>query len=217
MNIIICGATETGAHAAEIFASKNVNVTVVDTNAAALEALGETLDIATLIGQPAAASVLKLAGAEDADAVIAATDVDEVNLMCASVASYLGADQTYATVTHSTYLNRETLDYAQIFSIDNLVCPAFSTAQAIASRLRNPAAITVEQLAGHTIEVQLFEVSRGASGVGRRLADVELPAGARLAAITRGEDTYLPSGVSTVDEGDQVLLLELDLLQRVEL
>jgi trk system potassium uptake protein TrkA len=207
MNIIICGATETGAHAAEIFASKNVNVTVVDTNAAALEALGETLDIATLIGQPAAASVLKLAGAEDADAVIAATDVDEVNLMCASVASYLGADQTYATVTHSTYLNRETLDYAQIFSIDNLVCPAFSTAQAIASRLRNPAAITVEQLAGHTIEVQLFEVSRGASGVGRRLADVELPAGARLAAITRGEDTYLPSGVSTVDEGDQVLLV----------
>ena len=93
MNIIICGATETGAHAAEIFASKSVNVTVVDTNAAALEALGETLDIATLIGQPAAASVLKLAGAEDADAVIAATDVDEVNLMCASVASYLGADQ----------------------------------------------------------------------------------------------------------------------------
>jgi len=207
MNMIICGATETGAHAAEIFASKGYNVTVVDTDLAALEVLGEALDIATLQGKPASASVLKQAGAEDADAVIAATDIDEVNLLCASAASYLGADRAFATVTHSTYLDRETLDYSQIFSIDSLICPAFTTAQAIASRLRNPAAITVEQLAGHTIEVQLFEASRGAAGLGRRLADVELPTGARLAAITRGDDTYLPSGVSTVDEGDQVLLV----------
>ena len=207
MNIIICGATKTGAHAAEIFASNSDNITVVDTNLAALETLSENLDIAILNGKPAAASVLKQAGACDADAVIAATEVDEVNLLCASTASYLGADRTYATVTHSTYLDRETLDYSQIFSIDSLICPALSTAQAIASRLRNPAAITVEQLAGHTIEVQLFEVSRGAVGLGRRLADVELPAGARLAAIIRGEDTYLPSGMSTVDEGDQVLLV----------
>jgi trk system potassium uptake protein TrkA len=64
--------------------------------------------------------------------VIAATDVDEVNLLCASTASYLGADCTFATVTHSTYLQRSKLDYSQIFSIDALVCPALSTAQAIA-------------------------------------------------------------------------------------
>jgi trk system potassium uptake protein TrkA len=207
MNIIICGATETGAYAAEIFASNGDNVTVVDTNPVALETLGELLDIATLTGQPAAASVIKQAGAEDADAVIASTNVDEVNLLCASTASYLGADRTFATVTHSTFLNREILDYSQIFSVDNLICPAFLTARAIASRLRNPAAITVEQLAGHTIEVQLFEASKGAAGLGRRLADVELPTGARLAAITRGDDTYLPSGISTVDEGDEVLLV----------
>ena len=207
MNIIICGATETGAHAAEIFASDGANVTVVDKDPVALEILGETLDIATLTGQPAAASILKQAGAADADAVIAATDVDEVNLLCASTASYLGADRTFATVTHSTFLDRDTLDYSQIFSVDSLICPALTTARAIASRLRNPAAITIEQLAGHTIEVQLFEASRGAAGIGRRLSDVELPTGARLAAITRGKDTYLPSGISTVDEGDEVLLV----------
>ena len=72
MNIIICGATKTGAHAAEIFASNSDNITVVDTNLAALETLSENLDIAILNGKPAAASVLKLAGACDADAVIAA-------------------------------------------------------------------------------------------------------------------------------------------------
>jgi trk system potassium uptake protein TrkA len=65
----------------------------------------------------------------------------------------------------------------------------------------------VERLVGNTIEVQQFEVSKGASGIGRRLSDVKLPGGARLAAITRDGDTYLPSGISTVDEGDEVLLV----------
>jgi trk system potassium uptake protein TrkA len=36
---------------------------------------------------------------------------------------------------------------------------------------------------------------------------VKLPGGARIAAITRKGETYLPTGVSTVDEGDEVLLV----------
>lgn len=207
MNIIICGAGKTGAHATEILANDGANVTVIDDNHAALEALADSLDVATLLGEPAKAENLVTAGVENADVVIAATDVDEVNLLCASTASYLGADRTFAMLTHSTYLNRDILDYSKIFSIDSLICPSFSTARAIASHLRNPAAMKVERLAGHTIEVQQFEVTKGASGIGRHLSDVKLPGGARLAAITRDGTTYLPSGISTVDVGDEVLLV----------
>ena len=207
MNIIICGAGKTGTHAAEILAADGANVTVIDESQASLEILSDTLDVATLAGQPAAAGVLKSAGVADADVVIAATDSDEVNLLCASTSSYLGADRTFATVTHSMYLNRDALDYSKIFSIDSLICPAFSTARAIASHLRNPAAMKVERLAGHTIELHQFQASKGAAGLGRQLADVELPGGARIAAITRNGHTYLPSGDSTVDAGDEVLLV----------
>jgi trk system potassium uptake protein TrkA len=207
MNIIICGAGKTGAHAAEILAADGANVTVVDESQTSLDMLADNLDVATLVGQPTAAKVLQNAGVADADVVIATTDSDEVNLLCASTASYLGADRTFATVTHSTYLNRDILDYSKIFSIDSLICPAFSAARAIASHLRNPAAMKVESLVGHTIEVQQFEASKGAPGLGRLLSDVELPRGARIAAITRNGETYLPSGDSTVDEGDEVLIV----------
>ena len=207
MNIIICGAGNTGTHAAEILAADGANVTVIDESQSALDSLADSLDVATLLGKPAAARVLESAGVADADVVIATTPVDELNVLCASTASYLGADRTFATVTHSTYLDRDLLDYSKIFSIDSLICPAFSTARAIASHLRNPAAMKVEQLVGHTIEVQQFQVSKGASGIGRHLSDVKLPGGARLTAITRNGDTYLPGGISTVDEGDEVLLV----------
>ena len=207
MNIIVCGSKKIGAHAARVLASEGANVTVVDDKQSSLDALAETLDVAIVFGQPADAQILTLAGAADADVVIAATDSDEVNLLCASTASYLGADRTLAMVTHSAFLNRTAMDYSKIFSIDTLICPAYSTARAIASHLRNPAAMKVERLVGHTIEVQQFEVSRGAPGVGRHLSELELPGGARIAAIIRNGDTYLPSGTSTIDEGDEVLLV----------
>jgi|TARA_B100000959_G_C14992699_1_gene628693 trk system potassium uptake protein TrkA len=207
MNIIICGAGKTGAHAAEILSASGADVTVIDENLTLLESLADSLDVAILSGQPSAAKDLNSAGVADADVVIAVTEDDEVNLLSASTASYMGADRTFATVTHSMYLDRDPLDYSKIFSIDSLICPAYSAARAIASHIRNPAAMKVERFVGHTIEVQQFLVSKGASGIGRRLSDVKLPGGARLAAITRNGDTYLPSGISTVDEGDEVLLV----------
>lgn len=207
MNIIICGAGKTGAHATEILAADGANVTVIDENQVLLDAVAESFDVATLLGDPATAKNLVTAGVDGADVLIAATEIDEVNLLCASTAAYLGADRTFAMVTHSTYLSRDILDYSNLLSIDSLICPAFSTARAIASHLRNPAAMKVERLAGHTIEVQQFEVTKGAPGIGRHLSDVKLPGGARLAAITREGTTYLPSGISTVDEKDEVLLV----------
>jgi len=207
MNIIICGAGKTGAHAAEILSVDGADVTVIDESQTLLESLADSLDVAILVGQPSAAKDLQTAGVSGADVVIAVTDDDEVNLLCASTASYMGADRTFATVTHSMYLNREALDYSKIFSIDSLICPAYSAARAIASHLRNPAAMKVERLVGQTIEVQQFEATKGAAGIGRQLSDVKLPGGARIVAITRNGDTYLPSGQSTVDEGDEVLLV----------
>ena len=102
MNIIICGAGKTGAHAAEILSADGADVTVIDENQTLLDMLADALDVAILVGQPSAAKDLKAAGVADADVVIAVTDDDEVNLLCASTASYMGADRTFATVTHST-------------------------------------------------------------------------------------------------------------------
>ena len=50
MNIIICGAGKTGAHAAEILATDGANVTVIDESQSALDALADSLDVATLLG-----------------------------------------------------------------------------------------------------------------------------------------------------------------------
>ncbi len=83
MNIIICGAGKTGAHAAEILSASGADVTVIDENLTLLESLADSLDVAILSGQPSAAKDLNSAGVADADVVIAVTEDDEVNLLSA--------------------------------------------------------------------------------------------------------------------------------------
>ena len=86
MNIIICGAGEVGSHVAEVLAAAGHNITVLDIDPERLRVIGDNTDVRTLLGNGAHANVLREAGGEHADLMVAATDSDEINLLCASIA-----------------------------------------------------------------------------------------------------------------------------------
>ena len=58
MRIIICGAGQVGSHTAEVLASTDNNITVIDTDAARLSAIADSLDVATLTGSCSDAEIL---------------------------------------------------------------------------------------------------------------------------------------------------------------
>jgi trk system potassium uptake protein TrkA len=78
---------------------------------------------------------------------------------------------------------------------------------AIARTLRNPGALAIEDFARGTIEMQEFAVSRKAQAIGRRLLDLPLPAGARLAAISRKGGSFIPDGTTEITDEDIVILV----------
>lgn len=207
MDIILCGGGDIGASAAHMLARGGDCVTIVDTDEERLADLEEHLDVATIAGSGSSASTLLAAGVAEADAVIATTSCDEVNLVICDVAASLGAQRTLARVDHSMFLQDERLDYAAIFSVDRLFSPDRAMALAMASRLRNPAAVAIEHFAGSTIELQQFPVDDQALALNQPLHEVRLPEGARLAAITRDGSSELPSPDSVVRPGDLVTLV----------
>lgn len=216
MDIIVCGGGEVGSHAAEVLNRAGHAVTVVDRDPLRLREIEETMDVRTLVGNAAHADTLAAAGAEAADLVLAATNTDEVNLLTASVAKGLGATRTVARVHALTYFEREAFDYAEHLGIDRLMCPEFVTSTAIASHLRNPAALTVEHFARGRIDMQEFPVSEDAPALGRALMDLRLPRGWRLAAVTRRHEVFVPSGDTVVEPDDRVLLVaNSDVFQEV--
>ena len=213
MDIILCGAGDIGSAAAEMLISQGDDVTLIDPDDERLEYLESPLDIAVLSGSGSSASILRAAGAATADAVIATTDVDEINLVICDIAASLGTRRTLARVDHSMFMNDERLNYASIFSVDQMFSPDRAMARAMASRLRNPAAIAIEHFADSGIELQQIGVEEHAPAIGQSLRELGMPKGARLAGITRGGHAFLPAADSIIEQDDVVTLVaQVDVL-----
>ncbi|MCK4873163.1 MAG: Trk system potassium transporter TrkA [Phycisphaerales bacterium] len=206
MNIVICGAGQVGSYAAEVMGADRHNITIIDTDAARLRSIEDSMDVSTLRGNCATAEMLRQAGAGEADLVIAATNNDEINLLTASVAKGIGALKCIARVHHRTFFEERGLDYQEHLGIDRLICPEYSTAQAIARALRNPGALAIEHFARGQIQMQELPVSKSAKAIGRPLSELRLPQGARLVGITRNHEVFLPEAGSVIETGDIIVL-----------
>jgi len=207
MNIVICGAGEVGRHAAEVLNAKGHHITIVDREDRVLRAVEESVDVRTLAGDCTDAAVLADAGAVDADLFLATTNVDEVNLLAAAVGRALGSKKVVARVHHSRFFERADFSYERALGIDELICPEFATAQAIAQTLRNPGAMAIENFARGQIEMQQIPVSRHAEVIGKALSELPLPRGTRIAAIGRMEAAFIPEAGTRIEPGDSVIMV----------
>ncbi|MEL6267617.1 MAG: FAD-dependent oxidoreductase, partial [Pseudomonadota bacterium] len=86
MRVVVCGAGQVGSQIARHLAEEGNSVTVIDQNASLVRRLSDMFDITGFVGFASHPSVLKRAGAEDCDMLIAATSQDEVNMVACQVA-----------------------------------------------------------------------------------------------------------------------------------
>ena len=207
MNVIIAGAGEVGAHAAEVLSSDGHSVTVIDLSLDRLQALGETLDLRTLVGHCAHLSVLKDAGVESCDLLLAATQVDEINMLTAAIAKAAGAKKTIVRVHHTANFSLRNSSYKQKLGIDELICPEYLTSQAIARTLRNPGSFALEEFGRGEIVMQRFAVSKDSSACGRELCELKLPLSTRVATVERESGASLADAHTLLEEGDLVTLI----------
>ncbi len=207
MNIVICGAGEVGSHAAETFAAAGHDVTLIDQDAERLSAAMDTMDVGTLQGNCAQADILSEARVGEADLLIATTNIDEINILTVAIAKALGVKKTIARVHRGTYFEGRGLDYRKHFDIDQLICPEYSTATAIARTLRNPAALAIEHFARGRVEMQSFPVTQNAAACDKALSQIKLPRGVRVAAITRGDYVFIPDARTVLQADDRIILV----------
>ena len=81
MKIIILGAGDVGGNLAMNLTKEASDITIVDTDADRLRELQDRIDIRTVRGMASHPDVMRQAGAEDADMLIAVTSSDEVNMV----------------------------------------------------------------------------------------------------------------------------------------
>jgi len=212
MKIIVLGAGQVGSTVAQSLASETNNeVTVVDTDKSVLNELGSRLDLNTITGYASYPEVLRRAGAEDADMIIAATNSDETNIVAIQIAYTLfKTPNKIARIRSADYLREKDLFSNNHIPINVLVSPEQLVTDHIRRVIEHPGALQVVDFAGGRVRLVGVEVQSGSPMDGEPLAHLPQLLGdidMRVVAVYRGEQTIIPDGKSVIKAEDIVFFL----------
>lgn len=204
MKVILVGAGDVGSHLAQLLSrEQTVDVIVVDQDAQNLQDLGDRHDIATVHGSGTLQSVLEKAGAKGADILIAATNIDEVNLLSCMAAERLGVASRIARI-RSDELGEEMKMLGQAMWTVN---PDRAAARAIVDLLLHSAAKDYAEFMGGQIRLVSLDVQKGGPLAGRSLVKIAQKfdrLSFRIVARARGGQTSIPGGGDLLEAGDTV-------------
>lgn len=205
--IVICGAGEVGTHFAGLLAGTDKSVTVIDVNPDRIAWLDDAVDIRTVTGSCTNAEVLRVAIGDGADLLVACTDQDEINLLTCALAKHLNVARTVARVEHRVFFESAGMNYAECLGVDGMICPDYSTAQAIARLIRNPGTVAIEDFGQESVAMQELSVSPDAPAVGQTLEQLQMPVRTLLAAVRREDTAFVPSASTVIQVGDNIVIV----------
>jgi len=211
MKIIILGAGQVGGSLAAELASEANDITVVDTDAVRLRALGDRLDIRTVQGRGSHPTILRQAGADDADMLIAVTSSDETNMVACQVAYTLFRTPTkIARIRESAYLIRSELFSNEAIPVDVLISPEQAVTTYIKRLIQHPGALQVLDFAGGKVQLVAVRAYYGGPLVGQELRYLRqhMPGvDTRVAAIFRRDRPITPQGDTIIEADDEVFFI----------
>ena len=211
MKIIILGAGQVGASSAETLSDEANDVTLVDIDPAKLRNLQDRLDIRTVHGNASYPSVLQQAGAEDADLLLAVTNIDEVNLVaCTVAASVYDTPTKMARIRAPEYLACPQIFQPDSFPVDVLISPEQILTNHITRLVEYPGALQVLDFAGGRIQIVGVRAYHGGPLIGHPLAELRehMPrVDARIAAIYRQNMVITPTADTVVEPEDEVFFV----------
>lgn len=211
MKIIILGAGQVGGTLAENLASEANDITVVDTDGDRLRELQDRIDIRTVQGKGSYPNILRQAGADDADMLVAVTNSDEVNMIACQIAYTLFHTPTkIARVRAVPYMTRGNLFSNEALPIDVLISPEQLVTNHIKRLIEHPGALQVLDFAEGKVQLVAVKAYHGGPLVGQELRFLRqhMPSiDTRVAAIFRRDRAIMPEGSTTIEVDDEVFFI----------
>ncbi|WP_411359730.1 Trk system potassium transporter TrkA [Pseudidiomarina salilacus] len=212
MKIVILGGGEVGGTLAENLAGEDNDITVVDNDPTKLAMLAEYHDIRTVQGHASYPRVLRNAGCEDADMLIAVTQSDETNMMACQIAyTMFRTPKRIARVRSEEYIDfRDQLFHKDDMPVDHVISPEQKVTQYIKRLVDYPGALQVMEFASGRASLVAVKAYYGGKLVGHAISSLKdhMPnVETRVAAIFRQGKAIKPMGTTIIEAGDEVFFI----------
>ena len=213
MKIVICGAGQIGHSLAKYLSERDNDITIIDSSQESIDILNEQLDVQTVIGHPCQPDVMRNAGTNEADLLIAVTASDEINMIACEVAHTIFSVPTkIARIRDQSYLDSEwaSLFTAKHIGIDHIISPEIEIAKAIERNINIPGSFEVQCLA----ENQIFLIGLKALNDAiilhtplKLLSTLSIHAEFNIILIIRHDQIIFPQENDAIIAGDEVYFI----------
>jgi len=181
-------------------AQENHDVVVIDSDPERLAALGSGFNGVTIVGMPIDEDVLRSAGVEQADALAAVTEDDNMNIMISQVAKELFRVPVIITRVYDP--QRETIVSGMGLSA---VCPTTLAVQKIKSMLLKKETLDTLHISGSAVSFRLVKPMR--RQIGKPLTDTQ---DEQVLGIVRDQVFSLRDEKATVQAGDMLVVAQTE-------
>jgi len=192
-------------------AGEDNDITLIDTNPKKLRTLQDHLDLRTIVGYGSHPDILRQAGADDADMVIAVTNSDEINMIACQVAySIFNTPTKIARIRSSEYLKEKNLFNNENIAVDEWISPEELVVKQVHQLIENPGALQVMDFANGLLRLVAVRAYYGGLLVGNSLSMLRshMPnIETRVAAIFRRGRAIMPTGETVIEADDEIFFI----------
>lgn len=208
MFVFIAGGGRTGAQLASQLIDQKHKVRLVEHRRELLGLLHHELPTEVIYeGVATDPSVLKLAGLDKANVIVACTNDDAANLvLCYLARTLFHVKRTIARINNP----RNAWLFDKSFHVDETINQADVMAHLIQEEMSLGDMMTLLKLRRGRYSLVEEKVPSGAKAVGVQIKDLGLPNQCVIAAIIRHGQITLPSGTAALEAGDEVLAVTDD-------
>ena len=202
-SVVIMGGGHVGFLVAEGLQEHRISVKVIEENINRCQENAAKLKQAVVVqGDGTNRDFLIEQGVPSADAFVATTDSDELNILCGLLAKNLGVSRSLILINKLGYI-----PLAEAVGVDVAASPSLLTARKIAHFVLHGGAISAALLGGKQLQAIEFVTSPTAHIAQQKIGDAGLPKEAIVGAITHNDRVIIPPDDSVVQPGDHVIII----------
>lgn len=206
--VMIAGGGNIGLRLALALESE-YSVRIIEHNKRRCEALAAKLERALVLnGDGTDEELLEQENVEDMDLFVAVTNDDENNIMSSLLAKRMGARRVVSLINRRSYV-----DLVQGAQIDIAISPAQATIGKLLAHVRRGDIVAVHSLrrgAAEALEAVVHGDRDSCRVTDRRIEEIELPPGASIGAIVRGEEVLMAHHDTRILAEDHVIVFVAD-------
>ena len=219
MYVVINGGGKIGEYLATKLLNNRHEVAIIEQNAKKIEHLALTLPGKALmiLGDGCDSTYQADAGTDKADIFVATTGLDDVNLVSCEIASIVfKVPRTIARVNNPK--NERIFRRIGIEAVSStMVISRLIETEAVQGAVHAIMSLTQGDLVLTEVNIPKRRITareEGSEEVGRRVADIVLPAGSLLVAVGRGESLEIVKGSTMLYPGDAVICVSKEGIEK---